>query len=84
MPLLDAQPQCGQVLAQEVGSCEEPVLEGFKLWSEVLWCYRWEIFLRKKLYGIFNLEDDILSGLVIEDGCDCTSETTEGYKIWSF
>ena len=33
----------------------------------------------KTCYGISILEDDILSGRVIEDGCDCTSETTEGY-----
>jgi hypothetical protein len=26
-------------------------------------------------------EDDILSGLIIEDGCDCTSETTEACSI---
>ena len=37
---LDPQPQCGQVLAQEVGSWKEPVVKGFKLWTEVLWCYR--------------------------------------------
>ena len=60
-------------------SCKEPVLQGFKLWSEVLRCYRWEIFVwRKTFHGISILEDDILSGRVIEDGCDCTSETTEG------
>ena len=26
-----------------------------------------------------TLEDDLLSGHIIENGCDCTSETTEGY-----
>jgi len=26
-------------------------------------------------------EDDILSGLILEDGCDCTSETTEACSI---
>ena len=30
------------------------------------------------LIGIVS-EDDILSGLILEDGCNCTSETTEGY-----
>ena len=30
--------------------------------------------------GVFSSEDDILSGLVLEGGCDCTSETTEGYQ----
>ena len=30
------------------------------------------------LIGSFISEDDILSGLILEDGCDCTSETTEG------
>ena len=31
------------------------------------------------LIGSIVSEDDILSGLILEDGCDCTSETTEGY-----
>ena len=79
MPLLDAQPQRGQVLVKEVGPCEEPVVKGIKLWSEVMWCYRWKISFDKAFNGISILEDDILSGLVIEDGCDCTSETTEGH-----
>ena len=31
------------------------------------------------LYRIlFFLEDDLLSGHVVENGCDCTQETTEG------
>ena len=30
------------------------------------------------LIGSIVSEDDILSGLILEDGCDCTSETTEG------
>ena len=29
-------------------------------------------------HGISILEDDLESGRVIENGCDCTSETTEG------
>ena len=41
VPLLDAQPQCGQVLAKEVGSWKEPVVKRIKLWTEVLWCHRW-------------------------------------------
>ena len=37
-----------------------------------------DFFEEKTLFmEFFNLEDDILSGRVIEDGCDCTSETTE-------
>ena len=28
-------------------------------------------------------EDDILSGLILEDGCDCTSETTEGNLMFT-
>ena len=78
MSLLDSQPKCGQVLAQEVRSWEGAIIEGVKLWSEVLWCYRWDMFVRECFYGISISEDDILSGRVIEDGCDCTSETTEG------
>ena len=41
------------------------------------------------LIGSFISEDDILSGLILEDGCDCTSET-EGnlkftyYEHWYF
>ena len=31
------------------------------------------------LIGSIVSEDDILSGLILEDGCNCTSETTEGY-----
>ena len=70
------------MLAQEVGPREEPVVEGLKLRSEVVWCYRWETFVWNFFYGFSILEDDILSGRVIEDGCDCTSETTEGgYQI---
>ena len=34
--------------------------------------------LENASHGISISEDDILSGRVIEDGCDCTSETTEG------
>ena len=30
------------------------------------------------LIGVVS-EDDILSGLILEDGCDCTSGKTEGY-----
>ena len=29
----------------------------------------------------FISEDDILSGLILEDGCDCTSETTDGNSM---
>ena len=43
MSLLDAQPQRGQMLAQEVRSWEKAVVEGVKLWSEVLWRHRREI-----------------------------------------
>ena len=34
--------------------------------------------LENACYGISISEDDILSGRVIEDDCDCTSEKTEG------
>ena len=78
MSLLDAQPQRGQMLVKEVGSCEEPVVKGIKLWSEVMWCHRWDKLFKKILNGISISEDDILSGRVIEDGCDCALETTEG------
>ena len=27
------------MLAKEVGPCEEPVVKGIKLWSEVVWCH---------------------------------------------
>ena len=40
VPFLDAQPQCRQVLAEEVRSWEGAINEGVKLWPEVLWCYR--------------------------------------------
>ena len=36
-------------------------------------------FFDNPFHGIFILEDDLASGLVVENGCDCTSETTEGY-----
>ena len=32
----------------------------------------------------FISEDDILSGLILEDGCDCTSETTEGNLMFTY
>ena len=35
------------------------------------------------LIGSFILEDDILSGLILEDGCDCTSET-EGNLVFTY
>ena len=35
-------------------------------------------YLKKILNGISISEDDILSGRVIEDGCDCALATTEG------
>ena len=38
---------------------------------------------RRYLFIVFTenstLEDDLLSGHIIQDGCDCTSGTTEGY-----
>ena len=34
--------------------------------------------------GSSILEDDILSGLIIEDGCDCFSETTAGYFMHKY
>ena len=36
------------------------------------------------LIGSFISEDDILSGLILEDGCDCTSETTEGNLTYTY
>ena len=33
------------------------------------------------LIGSFISEDDILSGLILEDGCDCTSETEGNLKF---
>ena len=33
--------------------------------------------------GSFISEDDILSGLILEDGCDCTSET-EGNLVFTY
>ena len=36
------------------------------------------------LIGSFISEDDILSGLILEDGCDCTSETTEGNLMYTY
>ena len=60
------------VMADEVGSWKEIIVKRVKLWSEVMWQ---ETFAP---YGIPILEDDILSGHVIENGCDCTKETTKG------
>ena len=37
VPFLDAQPQCGQVLAEEVRSWKGTIVQGFKLWSEIMW-----------------------------------------------
>ena len=37
------------------------------------------ICLKIFFHGISILDDDLESGRVIENGCDCTSETTEGY-----
>ena len=34
---------CFKTLAQEVWSWEGAIVDGVKLWSEVLWCHRWEI-----------------------------------------
>ena len=34
--------------------------------------------------GSFISEDDILSGLILENGCDCTSETTEGNLTYTY
>ena len=59
-------------MGDEVGPWKEIIVKRVKLRSEVMWH---ETFAP---YGIPILEDDILSGHVIEDGCDCTSETTEG------
>ena len=36
------------------------------------------------LIGSFISEDDIRSGLILEDGCDCTSETTEGNLMFTY
>ena len=36
------------------------------------------------LFGVHQSEDDILSGLILEDGCDCTSETTEGNLMLTY
>ena len=34
--------------------------------------------------GSFISEDDILSGLILVDGCDCTSSTTEGNLTYTY
>ena len=34
--------------------------------------------------GSFISEEDILSGLILEDGCDCTSSTTEGNLTYTY
>ena len=40
--------------------------------------------LTSVMIASFISEDDILSGLVLEDGCDCTSETTEGNWMFTY
>ena len=53
-------------MGDEVGPWKEIIVKRVKLRSEVMWH---ETFAP---YGIPILEDDILSGHVIENGCDCT------------
>ena len=43
-----------------------------------------DVSLGPVLIASFISEDDIRSGLILEDGCDCTSETTEGNLMFTY